>query len=89
MKNTKIMKWIRKFFSKMRTALADQLGEIDVSVYEQAMKNAVSCSINHASKTVKIGKTNYTVNFHFLPEGRSIEDCVESVIVSKAQTQAT
>lgn len=68
------MNWIRNLFSKMRTTLADQLGEIDVSVYEQA---------------VKIGKRNYTVNFHFLPEGRSIEDCVESVIVSNAQAQAT
>jgi hypothetical protein len=85
MKNRKFRSWIRNFCSKMRTALADQLGEIDTSVYEQAVKNAVGCS----SKTVKIGKVNYTVNLHFLPEGRSIEDCVESVIVSKAQAQAT
>jgi hypothetical protein len=40
-------------------------------------------------QAVKIGKTNYTVNFLFLLEGRSIEDYVESVIVSKAQAQAT
>lgn len=85
MKNTRIMNWIRNFFSKMRTALADQLGELDMSAYEQAVKNAVSCSANQVSKTMKIGRTNYTVNLHFLSDGKSIEDCVESVIVSKAQ----
>jgi len=84
MKNTRIMNWIRNFFSKMRAALADQLGEIDMSVYEKAVKSSPS----HASKIVKIGKTNYTVNLHFLSDGKSIEDCVESVIVSKAQAQA-
>ena len=89
MKNRKIMSWILNFFSKMRIALADQLGEIDTSVYEQAVKNAVSCSVNHASKTMKIGRTNYTVNLHFLPDGRSIEDCVENIIVSKVQAQGT
>lgn len=80
------MNWICNFFSQMRAALADQLGEIDTSVYEQAVKNAVGCSSSQASKTMKIGRTNYTVNLHFLPDGRSIEDCVESLIVSKAQT---
>lgn len=89
MKNRKIRSWICNLLSKMRTALADQLGELDTSVYEQAVKNAVHCSVNHTSKTVKIGKTNYTVNLHFLPDGRSIEDCVENIIVSKAQAQAT
>ncbi|WP_414151691.1 hypothetical protein ACIZ62_08340 [Acetobacterium carbinolicum] len=89
MKNTKIKNWICNFFSKKRTALADQLGEIDTSVYEQAVKSAVGCSSNQASKTMKIGRTNYTVNLHFLPDGRSIEDCVESIIVSKAKAQAT
>ncbi|MDF2538480.1 MAG: hypothetical protein K0S76_1501 [Herbinix sp.] len=85
MKNTRIMNWILNFFSKMRVALADQLGELDMSVYEQAVKNAVSCSANQVSKTMKIGRINYTVNLHFLSDGKSIEDCVESVIVSKAQ----
>ncbi|MNW66653.1 hypothetical protein D3C74_451440 [compost metagenome] len=84
MKSTKIKNWICNLFSKMRTTLVDQLGEIDTSVYEQAVKNAVSCS-----KTVKIGKVNYTVNLHFLPDGKSIEDCVENIIVSKAQAQTT
>jgi len=44
MKNTKIKNWICNFFFKMRTVLADQLGEIDTSVYEQVVKNAVGCS---------------------------------------------
>jgi len=58
-------------------------------VYEQAVKNAVGCSVKQACQTMKTGRTNYTVNLHFLPDGRSIEDCVESLIVSKAQAQTT
>lgn len=89
MKNTTMMSWLRNFFFRMRKALADQLGELDTSVYEQAVKNAVGYSVKQACQTMKIGRTNYTVNLHFLPDGRSIEDCVESLIVSKAQAQAT
>lgn len=89
MKNTSIMSWIRNLFFRMRKALADQLGELDTGVYEQAVKNAVGCSVKQACQFIKIGRTNYTVNLHFLSDGRSIEDCVESLIVSKAQAQAT
>ncbi len=89
MKNTSIMSWIRNFIFKMRKALADQLGELDTGVYERAVKNAVGCSVKQACQSIKIGRTNYTVNLHFLSDGRSIEDCVESLIVSKAQAQTT
>ncbi|MDF2539635.1 MAG: hypothetical protein K0S76_2656 [Herbinix sp.] len=89
MKNTSIMSWIHNFIFKMRKALADQLGELDTGVYEQAVKNAVGCSVKQACQSIKIGRTNYTVNLHFLSDGRSIEDCVESIIISKAQAQTT
>lgn len=85
MKNTRIMSCIRNFLFKMRKTLADQLGELDTSVYEQTVKNAVGCSVKQACQITKIGRINYTVNLHFLSDRRSIEDCVESLIVSKAQ----